>query len=158
MISAKQCLTLLDELGVAYELVEHKAVYTIAEAMQELPGRTEVKNLLLQDDKGRHLYLVMMPGLKKLDLKKLAADLGEKKVRFCNPQKVEHLLGVKPGSVSLFCCLHPNSQDIEIVFDKELLELPELGLHPIVNTATVFIEPCEVNKILSRLSQKHQML
>ncbi|MCA9328981.1 prolyl-tRNA synthetase associated domain-containing protein, partial [Candidatus Saccharibacteria bacterium] len=73
-------ITFLSKLGIEYELVEHKAVFTIEEAMAELPGRTEIKNLFMQDDKGRRQYLVLMPGLKKLDLKQLATDLGEKKV------------------------------------------------------------------------------
>src|SRR5680860_1577361 len=91
----QNCLDFLDSIDITYESVEHKAVYTIEEAMAELPGRTEIKNLFIQDDKGKRQYLVIMPGLKKLDLKQLAIDLGEKKVRFCSPEKVENMLGVK---------------------------------------------------------------
>jgi Ala-tRNA(Pro) deacylase len=155
-----ECINYLDNLGIAYELIEHGAVYTIDEAEAEpaLAGRTEVKNLFIQDDKGKRQYLVMMPGHKRLDLKVLAADLGEKKVRFCSAQKVEGMLGVKPGSVALFCCLNPNSHHVKVILDKDLLDLPELGMHPIVNTATVFINPKDVQIILEKLPQQSKVL
>jgi Ala-tRNA(Pro) deacylase len=148
----------LKSLNIEYDLVRHKAVYTIEEAMVELPGRTEIKNLFIQDDKGKRQYLVLMPGLKKLDLKTLAADLGEKKVRFCSPEKVERMLGVKPGSVSLFCCLNQHSHHVEIIVDEELLELKELGFHPIINTATVFIDSKDMYKILDELPQSERII
>jgi Ala-tRNA(Pro) deacylase len=151
----QECLEFLSKLGIPYELARHKSVYTIEEAMAELPGRTEIKNLFIQDDKGRRQYLVIMPGLKKLDLKKLAVDLGEKKVRFCSPEKVENMLGVKPGSVSIFCCLNPNSTHVKVIFDQELLSEPDLGFHPIVNTATVFIPTQSIRLVLEHLPQDH---
>jgi Ala-tRNA(Pro) deacylase len=157
MVNKKTCLNYLESLGIGYELLEHKAVYTIEEAIAELPGRLEVKNLFIQDDKGKRQYLVIMPGLKKLDLKTLANDLGEKKVRFCSSEKVESMLGVKPGSVSIFCCLNTESSHVKIIFDKDLLKEPEIGFHPIVNTATVFIRPEDTTKILNNLSQEHSI-
>lgn len=148
----------LEKLGITYELLEHKAVYTVEEAMGELPGRTEIKNLFIQDDKGKRQYLVIMPGLKKLDLKQLAVDLGEKKVRFCSPEKVEAMLGVKPGSVSIFCCLNQNSHHVKVIFDEALLNEPDLGFHPIVNTATVFVPTESIHKILANIPQEKQIL
>lgn len=148
----------LEKLEIVYELLEHKAVYTVEEAMAELPGRTEIKNLFIQDDKGKRQYLVIMPGLKKLDLKQLAVDLGEKKVRFCSPEKVEAMLGVKPGSVSIFCCLNPNSHHVKLIFDETLLSEPDLGFHPIVNTATVFVPTDSIHKILANIPQEKQIL
>lgn len=153
----EKSLQFLRDLGIIFELVEHRAVYTIEEAMEALPNRTEIKNLFIQDDKGKRQYLVIMRGLKKLDLKQLAIDLGEKKVRFCSHEKVEAMLGVKPGSVSLFCCLNPNSAHVNIIFDEELLGEPDLGFHPIVNTATVFVPTESIHAILGALPQGHSV-
>lgn len=150
----QECLKFLEKLDIPYELLEHKAVYTVEEAMAELPGRTEIKNLFIQDDKGKRQYLVIMPGLKKLDLKQLAVDLGEKKVRFCSPEKVEAMLGVKPGSVSIFCCLNLNSHHVNVIVDEDLLSEPDLGFHPIINTATVFVPTKSIDVILNALVQK----
>lgn len=154
-MTKQDSINFLEKLDIPYELIEHKAVFTVAEAMDVLPGRTEIKNLFIQDDKGKRQYLVIMPGMKKLDLKQLAIDLGEKKVRFCSPEKVENMLGVKPGSVSIFCCLNPNSSHVKVIFDEELLSEPDLGFHPIVNTATVFVATNSIHKILNNLTQEH---
>ncbi len=156
----EESISLLKELNVEYELVQHNAVYTIEEAELEpaLTGRTEIKNLFIQDDKGKRQYLVMMPGHKKLDMKTLATDLDEKKIRFCSSEKVESMLGVKPGSVSLFCCLNPNSHHVKVILDKQLLSLPELGMHPIINTATIFIHPKDIHIILEKLHQEYKMI
>ncbi len=154
MITQQDCLDFLERLEIVYELAEHKAVYTVEEAMAELPGRTEIKNLFIQDDKGKRQYLVIMPGMKRLDLKQLAADLGEKKVRFCSEEKVVNMLGVKPGSVSVFCCLNETSRHVKVIFDEALLTEPDLGFHPIVNTATVFVPTNSIHTILQNLPQE----
>ena len=154
----EQSIKFLESLNIKFEVLKHKAVFTIEEALAELPGRTEIKNLFIQDDKGKRQYLVIMPGLKKLDLKTLASDLGEKKVRFCSPEKVENMLGVKPGSVSIFCCLNPSSNYVELIIDEELLSEKELGFHPIVNTATIFINPKDIHKIIDSLIQEHRII
>lgn len=156
----EESLAFIQKLNINYELVEHGAVYTVEEAELEpaLAGRTEVKNLFIQDDKGRRQYLVMMPGHKQLDLKTLASQLDEKKLRFCSPEKVEAMLGVKPGSVSLFCCLNPNSHHVKVIIDEALLQLPEIGMHPIVNTASIFIDPADMQKLLGEFTQKHKFI
>ena len=144
----------LDGLGISYEILRHKPVYTVEEAAAELPGRTELKNLFVQDDKGKRQYLVVMPGMKRLDLKRLAADLDEKKVRFCSPEKVQTMLGVKPGSVSIFCCLNYTSQHVKVIIDQELMDEPELGFHPIINTASVYMATEAIHTILANISQE----
>jgi len=158
MVGEKDCFEFLEKLVIEYELLEHKAVFKIEEAMIELPGRVEIKNLFIQDDKGKRQYLVIMPGLKKLDLRQLAIDLNEKKVRFCSPEKLMNIIGVEPGSVSIFCCINPNSHHVEIIFDEDLLKEPDLGFHPIVNTATVFMPTDSIHKILEALPQKHRIM
>lgn len=158
MVDESDCYDFLKSLNINYEVLRHKAVFTIDEAAAELPGKTEVKNLFIQDDKGKRQYLVIMPGLKKLNLNILATDLGEKKIRFCSPEKVEKMLGVKPGSVSLFCCLNQSSAHVEIVFDSDLLLEQEIGFHPIINTATVYINSKVINKILTKLTQKNRVI
>ena len=54
----EETIKFLNKLNIDFELLNHKAVFTIEEAMDELPGRLEVKNLFIQDDKGKRQYLV----------------------------------------------------------------------------------------------------
>jgi Ala-tRNA(Pro) deacylase len=153
-VTEQDALDFLEELKIPYEYTKHKAVYRVEEVMEVLPGRTEIKNLFIQDDKGRRQYLMIMPGFKRLDLKQLAIDLDEKKVRFCSAEKVETMLGVKPGSVSIFCCLNEASNHVKVIVDKELLNEPDLGFHPIINTATVFVPTSSIHTILENMPQE----
>ncbi|MFT4532489.1 MAG: Ala-tRNA(Pro) deacylase [Candidatus Saccharimonadales bacterium] len=148
----------LEDLGLPYELVNHKAVYTIDEAMAELPGRMEIKNLFIQDDKGKRQYLVCMPGVKKLDLKQLAGQLSEKKIRFCSPAKLMAMMGVTPGSVSLFCLMNPAASHVTLVVDRDLMEEKELGFHPLINTATIYIQHVDVDKLLGSFSNAKEFM
>lgn len=153
----EESLKYLEKLSINYELIEHSAVFTIEEALAEptLQGKEEIKNLFIQDDKGKRQYLIMMPGEKRLNLKQLAIDLDEKKVRFCSAEKVERMLGVKPGSVCIFCCLNPNSHHVKVVVDEDLMNFKEVGFHPIVNTATVYINTSYFKKLLESLTQEY---
>ena len=69
---------LLNDKGIPYEAVEHKAVFTMEE--MERAGIDAhgciCKNLFLRDAKGRQHYLVTVPDEQRVDLKWLSAALG----------------------------------------------------------------------------------
>lgn len=148
----------LHRIQVSFTPVTHRAVYTVEESLGEFEEKTPVKNLFIQDDKGKRQYLVVMPGMKRLDLKSLAAKLGEKKLRFCSEKKLLTMLGVTPGSVSLFSLLHDNSHHVKLLFDKELLTSSELGFHPNINTATYFIQTKDLVTIFEALHQDYEVI
>lgn len=88
--------------GVAYEAVEHKAVYNMAE-LEEVklphPG-SEAKNLFVRGDKREHYYLICVKGDKRVDLKAFRKRQGLKSLSFASPEELMDLLGLAPGSVS----------------------------------------------------------
>ena len=55
---------LLNAQGIKYELVNHKAVYNMAEMSEvELPHpEADAKNLFVRDDKKRNYYLITVRG------------------------------------------------------------------------------------------------
>lgn len=56
-------LRYLDEQGIAYEKMEHKAVFTMEE-MEEIGISARggvVKNLFLRDGNGKNYFLVVIP-------------------------------------------------------------------------------------------------
>ena len=80
----------LDERGVAYERVDHEAVFTM-EAMDALAlpfAEVVVKNLFLRDDKKRNYYLVVMPEDKPANLKALRTALEARPLRFASEDDV----------------------------------------------------------------------
>ena len=96
----KRC-AYLDSRGVAYDRVDHEAVFTM-EAMDalHLPANAVVKNLFLRDDKKRNCYLVVMPEDKPANLKALRTALGARPLRFASEEDLQGILGLRGGAVS----------------------------------------------------------
>jgi Ala-tRNA(Pro) deacylase len=140
----------LDELAIPYKWVDHEAVYTVAQSLGVLDEKTPVKNLLLQNKLGDY-FLIIMPGAERLDMKLLAQKLNTSKLRFASADDLMQLLGVTPGSVSLFGLLHDTNNQVQLVIERSLLEADELGFHPNDNTATIFISPANLGHIAHRL-------
>ena len=140
---------LLDTLGIAYRVQEHEAVFTVADSCKVLSEKVPVKSLLVREEKGEQVWMVIMRGDVRLDMKLLARELGVKRIVFVRPERVEALVGVKPGSVSLFGLLHDGATRIDVIIDETLMDESELGFHPNDNTATVFITPSDIETILA---------
>ncbi len=139
----------LDDAGVAYEKVEHEAVYTI-EAMDalELPhAETVVKNLFLRDPKGKRHFLVVLPGHKQADLKALGQEVGVK-LSFASEERLEKYLDLTPGSVTPLGVLNDDSRSVEVFFDARLREQELMGVHPDLNTATVFLKTADLVRLI----------
>ena len=62
----------LKEAGIEFRVVEHEPVYTVAESVAHMPDAFPVKNLLLMEEKGERLVLVIMKGDERLDVKQIA--------------------------------------------------------------------------------------
>jgi len=137
--SPNQIMEFLTQLGVNYRVVEHEPVFTVRESGQVLAEKTPVKNLLIEDISSSKACLVIMSGNDRLDMKHLASQLVVKKLRFSKPDRLMDLLGVTPGSVSLFSLLNAEPGTVELIVDKKLLSAHELGFHPNDNRSTIFI-------------------
>jgi len=151
-------LALLDELNIKYRWLAHPAVYTVAESMQYIKGKTPIKNLLLQEKNNGRKILVIMAGNERLDTKLIASKLGTKKLQFAGPETLEHTLGVAPGAVSVFGLLYDGSANVEVVIDNQLLKEKELGFHPNDNIATLFIPGAALVQIIQRTGHKYEAL
>jgi len=140
LLTKQELYTLLDRQRIAYEVVEHPAVYTMEEMdALNLPGPDRVlKNLFLRDDKRRNYYLVSLPGWKQLDLKTLRQRLSSRPLSFAKPEELEGMLHLKPGHVTPLAVLNDESQSVTVVFETSLIG-ETVGVHPLENTATVFL-------------------
>ena len=90
---------LLDETHTAYEQIEHAPVFTSeqAAAIRGMTLKQGAKSLLMKTKEGLFV-LVVLPGDKRVDSKKLKALLGTKEIRFASPDEVEASMGCKIGS------------------------------------------------------------
>jgi Cys-tRNA(Pro)/Cys-tRNA(Cys) deacylase len=96
---------LLDSLGIVYELREYEVdledLSAIAVARKiGLPAEQVFKTLLTRASSGEFFFAVV-PGDCELDLKKLAAAAGVKKVELASLKDVEPLTGYVRGGVTV---------------------------------------------------------
>ena len=137
----QQIFELLEQKGIKFEKVEHKALFTMEE-MDEAgvtAKGTVCKNLFLRDFKGRNHFLLTVPEHKKVDMRDLAEQLGSSKLSFGSAERLDKYLGVTQGSVSPLGILNDESKSVVMVFDKDLKADEEVGVHPNDNTATLWI-------------------
>ena len=156
----QKILALLTERGIAYDMLEHPAVYTIEEMAQA--GITEkgtvCKNLFLRNAKGNVHYLVSVPEERQIDLRVLAGKLGSTRLSFASPERLQKYLGVAQGSVSPFGILNDESKSVIMVFDKALLGDLAVGVHPNDNTATLWLAFADLSEILAAHGNEIRLL
>lgn len=128
----------LDELGIAWKMHEHDAVFTVEESTalhQSIPG-AHTKNLFLKDAGGQ-FWLVTAPHDARVDLKALPSVIGSKKLSFGNADDMERLLSVTPGSVTPLAVMNDADGAVRVVLDARLATQDRVNVHPMRNTATL---------------------
>ena len=137
----EQVFSFLKNAGISYEVTEHPAVYTM-EAMAELgldKLGTVPKNLFLRDGKGKQHFLVTAHNDTCVNLKELGEKLGVKKLGLASADRLMQYLGVTAGCVSPFGVLGDKDHAVTVIFDEKLVDLPKVGVHPNVHTATLWL-------------------
>lgn len=140
----------LDKMKIKYEVVEHEPVHTMEDMDRlGLPEKgTLCKNLFLRDSKGKRHFLVTADEKTKVDLKDLGRKLGAGSLSFASEDRLEKYLGLKQGSVSPFGLMNDADHQVEFFIDKSLSRCKSLGIHPMDNTATVFLSFKDLDKFL----------
>lgn len=139
----------LDELGIAWTVVEHEAVFTVEESARlhaEIPGH-HTKNLFLKDASGQ-FWVVTAPHDASVDLKRLPAAIGSKKVSFAKAEDMERLLGVSPGAVTPLAALNDRAGLVRVVIDARLSGAEAVNVHPLRNTATIGLAGADLVRFL----------
>lgn len=148
----EKALSFLDELGVAYQVEDHPAVFTVAESSQyetSLPGH-DTKNLFLRDKKKENYYLFVVSAEKRVDLKALSSQLAVPRFSFASANDLEDILGTTPGSVSFLSIINDSQQRVQLWMDQDIKASLEFKCHPLINTATVAIATGDIDKITAR--------
>ena len=75
-------------------------------------------------------------------------QLGGGNLSFASEDRLEKYLGLKQGSVSPFGLMNDTDHQVEFFIDKDLSRCKSLGIHPLENTATVFLSYKDLDKFL----------
>lgn len=149
---------ILNKLNIKYEELEHKAVYTIEEALKEnIPGRIngiECKNLFVKS-KNKY-YLIFLRCDKRADLKFIATIAETTKFSFANEKELNEILGLSTGAVSPLGIINDKNNLVTLLIDKDL-ENERVLVHPNINTKTVSIHIDDLIKLIKYTNHKYIM-
>lgn len=136
-------LDYLNNLGIEYGFAEHTAIHTIAEMMQlGLDNGDEIaKNLFLRDAKKTNYFLVTLDQNKTARLKELSEILRVKGLTFASEADLMKHLALERGAVTPLGVLNDEDRAVTVVLDEAVMKYQRIGVHPNVNTASVWLRP-----------------
>lgn len=149
----KDIYKLLDNLGIKYEITEHKAVFNMEELADiALPyPEAEAKNLFVRDDKKLNYYLITVKGSKRVDLKAFRKQNGTRPLTFASENELKSVMELIPGAVTPFGILNDRERKVKFFIDSEFTESPGLiGVHTNDNTATVWLSTDDLINIIKK--------
>lgn len=129
----------LNKLNIPFVRADHEAVHTI-EACHEIEkvlGCEICKNLFLKNSKGDTHYLYLLPGEKKFNASLVSRALGSTRLSFASGEKMEEMLKITPGSVSIMGLINDREKKVNLVIDNDLKEKEFFACHPCINTSTM---------------------
>ncbi|HZU64818.1 MAG TPA: prolyl-tRNA synthetase associated domain-containing protein [Novosphingobium sp.] len=140
----------LEGLGIAWQALEHEAVFTVEDSAAihaALPG-AHTKNLFLKDAGGQ-FWLVTVDHEKRVDLKATAGAIGAKKLSFGKAEDMAALLGVAPGAVTPLAAINDGAGAVQVVLDTALAGAAQVHVHPLRNTATIGLAGADLCRALA---------
>ena len=142
----KRIKHILTSNQIEFEETEHEAVYTSQKAAQAIGLEAEeagVKSLILKTKEGEFI-LVLNPGNKKVDTKKIAQMEDTKSVFFARPEEVLKVAGIPIGSVPPF----GHKTKLKTYLNEELLDCEYLYFNPGSHTKTIKMQSKDLLKVL----------
>ncbi len=145
--------------SIPYQRFDHHAVFTVEESekLPPMPG-SSTKNLFLYDSKQNRYFLVSVNHDKRVDLKALTKLLEATKLSFGSAESMKQLLGVEPGSVTLFGVLHDIDRVVDVIIDREAWDIGALQCHPLINTATFVITTENMERFFHAIDHVYRIL
>jgi Cys-tRNA(Pro)/Cys-tRNA(Cys) deacylase len=137
-------------------LDSRKVSYTAFETPPEKLGALEVAHLLdvepasvfktivVTREKPRKPLLVVVPGTSSVDLKLLAAALGEKKVHLPTEREAEQLTGLQAGGISPLALINKGFQ---VLIDSSAQNFPQIHVSGGQRGVNICLAPADLAKL-----------
>jgi Cys-tRNA(Pro)/Cys-tRNA(Cys) deacylase len=137
-----RAIKFLNQKGVSFEVKkyqhEEKGARFAAQAMG-LPLERTIKTLVV--DLGHKGYImILMPGDKNIDLKKLSAALSVKRAAMADTSTAERLTGYLVGGISPF----GTKQDLPVVMEECLLEFDRVAINAGKRGVMLVMDPKDI--------------
>ena len=138
---------------------DEAATMEICEKIEGTLGADICKNLFLSNAKATSFYLLLMPGKKAFKTKFLSKQINSSRLSFGSPENMEKYLDITPGSVSVMGLMNDKEKAVQLLIDKDLLSLSDIGVHPCVNTSTLKLSTDElINRVIPALGRAYTIV
>ena len=160
MDAYQQVATKLQELGITFDVVEHPPAFTTEQADSYIEGMEGVrtKTMFLTNKKKTQYYLLIMDDKKRLDMDDFKVQVGADRIRMASLDSLAKKMNLPAGTVSPFGLLNNEEKDIQVYFDKEIIDEERMTFHPNTNEKTIFISTQDLFKFLQDLGYSYQVL
>ena len=137
---------LLDDLGVAYQRIDHEAAMTMeaCAAIDQVLEATICKNLLLCNRQCTDFYLLVIAGDKHFKTSTFSKQIGSSRLSFAAPAYMEQFLDITPGSLSILGLMNDRENRVQLVVDAEVLRGEWFGCHPCINTSSLRLKTVDL--------------
>lgn len=145
-------LKLLQDSGVSFQLLEHEPVFTSEQAakVRGVSLKQGIKAMVLQSN-SKKFFLFCLSADKKIDFKKAAELVNEKRLFLASPQSVLQKTGCEIGSVSPFSGI---LSSIPTFFDNEILENETVEFNIGLHTHSVRMKSADLLRLIEPRSRR----
>ena len=146
-VSRQDLFDYLDKLNIAHNTLDHDPIFRVEDSLElkaQRPG-ANTKNLFLKDKAGK-FFLICAQSDTNIRINKLHPILGCKRLSFGKTDPLLELLGVTPGSVTLFSILNDTESAVTLILDGALMNHDIVNFHPLLNDATTAISSADMIK------------
>jgi Ala-tRNA(Pro) deacylase len=147
-----ELFALLDQLGITHSTVDHPPLFTVEEGRDwhdRIPG-LHCKNLFIKDRKGA-IWLIVVPGDKRVDLSRLEKLLAAPRFSFARPDLLQEILELTPGSVTPFGLINDHQRRVSLVLDQDMLDAEWVNFHPLHNAASTTLRSADLVRFVRHL-------
>ena len=157
--SKARLTSILDELGITYELYEHEPIFTVEQGEHlkaSIPG-LHCRNLFLRDKK-KKMFLVVAANETQVDLKKLPQVLDCGRISFGSADRLWENLGIRQGSVNPFCIINDTDKNVRIILDAHMMAQPLVNYHPMDNAWTIGLSPDDLIRFIEHTDHEAEIV
>jgi Ala-tRNA(Pro) deacylase len=159
-MSRDELIRFLDGLGIETKTRDHPPLFTVNDSVAlrgDIPGG-HTKNLFLKDKKGNY-FLLTVGEHAVVDLKTIHTRIGASgRVSFGNAEKLQEMLGVSPGAVTIFGLVNDREGQVKAFLDADLMEHDVINAHPLTNEATTTIGRDDLVRFIEATGHEAQIL
>lgn len=142
----EELFELFDKLGINHVTHEHRPVFSVDEGhdIKENIDGGHTKNLFLKDKDGK-FFLICALGDTRIRLNQVHKAIKSARLSFGSEEKLFEILGVRPGSVTLYSLINDKNHKITLILDKAIFDHRIINFHPLLNDATTGISIADMN-------------